>query len=78
MGGKYRAERGKKKPLKRWFEEEWDDIGGKDYPVYRPTKRITRDTPLTASEIDPEDAKEQIERKQKIKGSKNLPPFQKG
>jgi hypothetical protein len=75
MGGKYRAERGKKKPLKRWFEEDWEDIGGKDYPVYRPTKRITADTPLTASEIDPEDAKEQIERKQKIKGAKNLPPF---
>jgi len=45
--------------------------------VYRPTKRITKDTPLTASEIDPKQAKKQIKRKQIIKGSKNLPPFQK-
>lgn len=75
MGGKYRDEYLKGRPLKRWFEEEWGDIGGEDYPVYRPTKRVDEDTPLTASEIDPENAKEQIALKQKIKGSQNLPPF---
>lgn len=63
------------KNLKRWFKEEWKDIGGLDYPVYRPTKRISKQTPLTTSEIDPEQAKEQIKLKQKIKGTANLPPF---
>lgn len=75
-GGKYLGSK-KQDGLTRWFKEEWDDIGGKDYPVYRPTKRITKDTPLTASEIDPKQAKKQIALKQVIKGDKNLPKFQK-
>lgn len=62
--------------LTRWYKEDWKDIGNKAYPVYRPTKRITKDTPLTASEIDPIQAKKQIDLKQKIKGDKNLPKFQ--
>ena len=74
LGGKY-ADDGKEKKLKRWFSEEWRDIGGLEYPVYRPTKRISKDTPLTASEINPIKAMEQIQLKQKIKGKKNLPPF---
>jgi hypothetical protein len=75
LGGKY-ADDGKERTLGRWFKEEWGDIGGKDYPVYRPFKRITKDTPLTASEIDPVQAKKQIGLKQRIRGNKNLPPFQ--
>lgn len=74
MGGKY-ADDNKGKPLKRWFRESWTDIGGKDYPVYRPTKRISKKTPLTPSEINPTNLKQQIELKQKIKGKSNLPPF---
>lgn len=73
-GGKY-GDDDKEKFLKRWFLEEWGDIGKQNYPVYRPFKRITEDTPLTVSEIDPEQAKEQIKLKQVIKGKKNLPPF---
>ena len=73
-GGTY-TDDGKEKPLKRWFKEDWRDIGGEDYPVYRPTKRISSKTPLTATEIDPEQAKEQIALKQKIKGDANLPAF---
>ena len=73
-GGTY-TDDGKERPLKRWFKEAWRDIGGQDYPVYRPTKRISTKTPLTASEIDPKQAKKQIELKQKIKGDANLPPF---
>lgn len=64
--------------LTRWYKEQWKDIGNKSYPVYRPTKRITKDTPLTASEIDPVQAVKQIALKQKIRGSKNLPKFQGG
>jgi hypothetical protein len=74
MGGTYET-KAKVKPLKRWFEEKWQDVGNSAYPVYRPTKRISKDTPLTASEIDPKNLKKQIALKQKIKG-KNLPPFQ--
>jgi DNA adenine methylase len=74
MGGTY-SDDNQPKNLDRWYKEEWADIGGKEYPVYRPTKRITKDTPLTASEIDPAQAKKQIELKQKIKGDANLPAF---
>jgi hypothetical protein len=73
-GGRYENDN-KPRNLGRWFKEEWQDIGNKNYPVYRPTKRINKLTPLTVSEIDPTQAKKQIELKQKIKGNKNLPPF---
>lgn len=75
MGGTFEDEPNDKKPLKRWFKEEWADVGGLDYPTYRPTKRITEDTPLTASEISPEELAKQAILKQKIKGNKNLPAF---
>jgi hypothetical protein len=76
-GGKYRVV-SKDRPLERWFKETWVSTSGKDeYPVLRPTKRISKDTPLTIDEIDPKNLKEQIKLKQKIKGTKNLPPFKK-
>ena len=75
MGGRYKDDN-EEKDLKRWFKEEWKDIGGKEYPVYRPTKRINKNTPLTDKEIDKEQLKEQIELKQIIKGKKNLPKFE--
>ena len=74
MGGRY-IDDNKPKNLERWFKEGWKDVGNKDYPVYRPTKRITKDTPLTINEIDKNNLKEQIKLKQKIRGGKNLPPF---
>jgi hypothetical protein len=73
-GGKY-LDDGSSKNLERWFQEKWADIGRQDYPVYRPTIRVNKETPLTASEIDPANAKKQIALKQKIKGTSNLPPF---
>jgi hypothetical protein len=75
QGGTY-SDNKKEKPLKDWFKAEWKDIGGKDYPVYRPTIRVNKKTPLTVKEIDPDQLKKQIALKQKIQGSKNLPPFQ--
>jgi hypothetical protein len=66
---------GKEKKLKRWYAERWSDIGNKEYPIYRPTKRVSKDTPLTVDEIDEKNLKKQIKLKQKIKGSYNLPPF---
>ena len=65
------------KNLKRWFKEKWKDIGHKDYPVYRPTIRVNKDTPLTPNQIDPKNLQKQIKLKQIIKGKKNLPPFKK-
>jgi hypothetical protein len=73
LGGSY-SNKKPKDGLTRWFKEEWKSIGG-DYPTYRPTKRVSKDTPLTVDEIDPIQAVEQIKLKQKIKGESNLPPF---
>jgi hypothetical protein len=79
-GGEYIDDK-KPKELKRWFQEDWKDIGkltkGYNYPVYRPTIRVNKKTPLTVMEINPKQLKEQIKLKQKIKGDKNLPPFKK-
>ena len=72
-GGKYTGDG--EKPLARWFKEDWKDIGEEEYPVFRPTKRVNKKTPLTPSEIDPSNLREQIRRKQIIKGDRNLDPF---
>jgi hypothetical protein len=47
------------KNLKRWFEEEWETPSGeKDYSkgenTFRPTKKVSSDTPKTWSEVTPE------------------------
>jgi len=76
LGGTY-SENNEPKKLKQWFDERWTDVGQKDYPVFRPTIRVNKTTPLTVQEIDPKNLKEQIIKKQKIKGKKNLPPFRK-
>jgi hypothetical protein len=74
LGGEYLDDK-KPKNLKRWFKEDWEDIGHKEYPVYRPTKRVNKKTPLTIQEIKPSNLKDQILLKQLYKGDKNLPPF---
>ena len=74
LGGRY-ADDDQPKNLKRWFKENWGDIGFDEYPVYRPFRRVTKKTPLTVYEIDPSNAEEQIALKQLIKGDYNLPPF---
>jgi hypothetical protein len=68
-------EDGQPKDLKRWYAEKWDDIAGLSYPVYRPTVRVSKETPLTASEIAPEGAVLQSIIKQQYRGRKNLSPF---
>jgi hypothetical protein len=74
LGGEYSGVK-TKEGLTAWYKEDWQDVGGKDYPVYRPTKRVNKKTPLTPNEIDPSQLKKQISLKQKIKGEMNLPPF---
>jgi hypothetical protein len=73
LGGKFK-DNGERN-LARWYAEEWKDVGNQDYPVYRPTKRVNKNTPLTINEIDSNNLKEQIKKKQKIKGDSNLKPF---
>lgn len=74
LGGTY-TDDNKPKKLKTWMKEEWKDIGGKEYPVFRPTKIINKDTPLTVQEIEPKNLRQQILLKQRIKGRMNLPKF---
>jgi len=75
LGGTYSDDK-QPKNLQRWFKEDWKDIGGLDYPVYRPTKRVNKNTPLTPNEIDIQNLQNQILLKQKIRGESNLPSFQ--
>jgi len=76
LGGTYTGKK-TKEGLTEWFSADWKDIGNKAYPVYRPTKRVSAKTPLTPNEIDPTNLRKQIQLKQKIKGTRNLPPFKK-
>ncbi len=45
------------------------------YPVYRPTVRVNKKTPLIVEEIDKKDLIIKSKQKQKIKGNKNLKAF---
>jgi hypothetical protein len=74
LGGTYRGDH-KELNLKRWYGERWSDVGNKEYPVYRPTIRVNKKTPLTVSEIDKTNLKKQIKLKQQLRGEKNLPSF---
>ena len=74
LGGRYKDDN-KPKNLKRWFQEKWMDVGHQEYPVYRPTIKINKNTPLTINEIDRKNLNKQIKQKQIIRGNKNLPPF---
>tara|TARA_R110002074_G_scaffold25567_1_gene75741 strand:+ start:79 stop:468 length:390 start_codon:yes stop_codon:yes gene_type:complete len=78
-GGKYSDKEDKKKPvsettkkapqgLTRWFKEKWEtQSGSKTYKkkgdIFRPTKRITKDTPTTMSELSPAQKKKAMAEK---------------
>lgn len=58
--------------LRRWFKEDWrTPRGNKDYSkgenTFRPTKRITKDTPSTWSELSPSE-KAQAKKEKNTKG----------
>ncbi len=66
-GGKYSGDKSKGK-LGRWFKEEWkNQRGGTGYKkkgdIYRPTKRITKDTPATHKELTPAQKKKAMKEK---------------
>lgn len=61
LGGKYKGNKSKSS-LKRWFDEKWlnqrGEVGYKKISdVYRPTKRITKKTPTTFSELSAKEIK---------------------
>tara|TARA_R100001463_G_scaffold3019_1_gene12511 strand:- start:1155 stop:1412 length:258 start_codon:yes stop_codon:yes gene_type:complete len=62
--------------LKRWFKEEWKTPkGNEDYTkgenTFRPTKRVSKDTPATWDELTPaEKARGQKEKNTKGRVSK--------
>lgn len=67
----YTGKKTEKKGLARWFKEEWKNQRGevgysKNIDVYRPTKRVTKETPLTFGEL----SKYEIQKAQKEKKSK--------
>ena len=69
-GGKYSGKKNDKKGLGRWFKEKWtNQRGGSGYKkkgdIYRPTKRITKDTPATHKELTPAQKKKAMEEKKK-------------
>lgn len=75
LGGRFREDN-KPKALANWFQEKWKNVAEKgQYPVLRPTVRVSKATALTVKEIDPKQLKKQVALKQVIKGKKNLPPF---
>jgi len=75
LGGEYKDD-GKPKKLSRWLSEKWKDVAGLPYPVYRPTKRVSGETPLTADEVSPESLAKNAVLKQIYGAERNLPPFE--
>ena len=78
LGGTFLPDH-KPKTLRRWILEKWRDVNPrktrKSYPVFRPTVRISKKTPLTVREISRAELLKQSRRKQRIKGAHNLRPF---
>ena len=58
----YKGKKTRKRGLKRWFAEKWVNQRGKvgykyKSDIYRPSKRITKDTPITHNEISKRELK---------------------
>tara|TARA_R110000803_G_scaffold202821_2_gene268142 strand:- start:539 stop:883 length:345 start_codon:yes stop_codon:yes gene_type:complete len=72
-GGGYSGAKPKKSGLTRWHKEDWKTqdgkktYNGKKDKIFRPTKRITKDTPTTMSELSSARKKKAIAQK-KAKG----------
>jgi hypothetical protein len=60
LGGRYGGKTSASRGLRRWFRENWmSDTGKKRYTsrssVYRPTIRVTKNTPKTFAELTPQE-----------------------
>lgn len=74
LGGKYSGKKPtiQNKGLKRWYAEKWETRSGtttykKKGDIFRPTKRITKDTPTTMKELTKKE-KDKAEAEKKKKG----------
>tara|TARA_R110000823_G_scaffold308340_1_gene431891 strand:- start:11130 stop:11543 length:414 start_codon:yes stop_codon:yes gene_type:complete len=70
LGGTYSGKKKEKKGLSRWFKEKWESQSGnkvykKKGDIFRPTKRITKDTPTTMKELTPAQKKRAMNEKKK-------------
>jgi len=66
----YKKKTKTKKGLTRWFKEAWSSQRGttgykKKGDIYRPTKRISKDTPKTFKELSKERIKKAMKEKKK-------------
>ena len=71
-GGTYEGKKNSKKGLEKWMAERWlnekGEIGYKHKnSIYRPTIRITKDTPATFAELTPQEI-ERARREKYLKG----------
>lgn len=69
-GSAYIGKKQEKKGLSRWFKEDWrTQKGKKTYSkkgdIFRPTKRITKDTPTTMKELSKKEIKSAQREKRK-------------
>lgn len=67
----YTGKKTKKRGLGRWFAEKWTNQRGKigykyKSDIYRPSKRITKKTPVTHGEL----SKKEIKRARRVKRTK--------
>lgn len=79
-GGKpYTGKKRADAPLKRWYAEDWTNergnvgYGGRKDSIYRPNVRVNKKTPLTFSQISPQDiaaAKREKKRTGRVKNFK--------
>lgn len=83
---KFKKKYGNKKPYKgkktkeglsAWFKEDWrNQRGGKGYKkkgdIYRPTKRVSKKTPATMSELTKKEKERAIREKKKTGRVKNF------
>lgn len=80
-GGTYAGKQpGKSAGLKRWFREKWVNVSKKDrpacgrtsarsaYPLCRPTKRVTKNTPATVRELSASRIQKALRKKKVVKG----------
>lgn len=76
-GGGYIGQKNKKSGLSRWFGEEWKNQRGETgykykSDVYRPTKRINKNTPKTFNELSKADIEKAKREKLKNKRVKRF------
>lgn len=75
-GGKVRKT-AKGAALKRWFKEDWKDVStgkacgrskgdGRGTPYCRPSKRVSEDTPKTASEMSTKEKRSKVAEKKQL------------